>query len=142
MQSGESAQQKRAKLIVSAYRALGFGILTLIVVILVGYIATSAFYFVSDSWIQPMRVAKTDERVLALQAQLAEQENVRDRVAAELNHADRYIAVQQAYQAYSDEAVRLGVFGAPTFVVPGHNERWWGQDRLAFVDRFLERLRR
>jgi 2-hydroxychromene-2-carboxylate isomerase len=37
--------------------------------------------------------------------------------------------------------VRLGVFGAPTFVIPGHNERWWGQDRLFFVDRALERMR-
>ena len=35
----------------------------------------------------------------------------------------------------ADEAVRLGVFGAPTFVLDG--ERFWGQDRLAFVDRAL-----
>jgi 2-hydroxychromene-2-carboxylate isomerase len=37
--------------------------------------------------------------------------------------------------------VQLGVFGAPTFIVRGHKERWWGQDRLFFVDRFLDRLR-
>lgn len=43
------------------------------------------------------------------------------------------------YQAFSDEAVRLGVFGAPTFVLEG--ERFWGQDRLHFVDRALDRLR-
>lgn len=43
------------------------------------------------------------------------------------------------YQANSDEAVRLGVFGAPTFVLEG--ERFWGQDRLHFVDRALDRLR-
>jgi hypothetical protein len=58
-----------------------------------------------------MRVAKTDERVLALQAQLAEQENVRDKVAAELNHADRYIAVQQAYQAEFAQAIRADLTG-------------------------------
>ena len=74
---------------------LGFGILSIIVVVLVGYITTSAFYFVSDSWIVPMAVSPTDEKVLALQAQLAEQENVRDRIADELNQAERYIAVQQ-----------------------------------------------
>jgi 2-hydroxychromene-2-carboxylate isomerase len=37
--------------------------------------------------------------------------------------------------------VRLGVFGAPTFIVRGHPELWWGQDRLFFVDRYLDRLR-
>lgn len=100
-----------AKFLVNTYRGLGFAILSIIVIVLVGYIATSAFYFVSDSWIQPMRVARTDERVLALQAQLAEQENVRDRVAAELNHADRYIAVQQAYQAEFAQAIRADLTG-------------------------------
>jgi hypothetical protein len=100
-----------AKFLVNTYRGLGFAVLSIIVVILVGYIATSAFYFVSDSWIQPMKVAKTDERVLALQAQLAEQENVRDRVAAELNHADRYIAVQQAYQLEFAQAIRADLTG-------------------------------
>ena len=60
---------------------------------------------------------------------------------AALNALERTPAVQQEYQAFSEEAVRLGVFGAPTFIVRGHNERWWGQDRLFFVDRFLDRLR-
>lgn len=45
------------------------------------------------------------------------------------------------YQEYSDEAERLGVFGAPTFILQGTTERFWGQDRLFFVDRALERLR-
>ena len=44
------------------------------------------------------------------------------------------------YQAYNEEALRLGVFGAPTFVLAG--ERFWGQDRLDFVDRKLDRMRR
>ena len=34
---------------------------------------------------------------------------------------------------------RSGVFGAPTFVLNG--ERFWGQDRLDFVDRALDALR-
>ncbi len=44
-----------------------------------------------------------------------------------------------AYRRYSEEAERLGVFGAPTFVLEG--VRYWGQDRLDFVDRALDRLR-
>ena len=43
--------------------------------------------------------------------------------------------VQALYQAYSDEAERLGVFGAPTYILEG--ERFWGQDRLDFLDRAL-----
>lgn len=43
--------------------------------------------------------------------------------------------VQRIYRANSDEAEALGVFGAPTFVLEG--ERFWGQDRLDFVDRAL-----
>jgi hypothetical protein len=107
----KSLAPETAKLLVTTYRGIGFAVLSIIVIILVGYIATSAFYFVSDSWIQPMRVARTDERVLSLQAQLAEQENIRDRVAAELNHADRYIAVQQAYQAEFAQAIRADLTG-------------------------------
>ncbi|HEX2886281.1 2-hydroxychromene-2-carboxylate isomerase [Vineibacter terrae] len=48
-------------------------------------------------------------------------------------------AVQALYKQYSDEAEALGVFGAPTFVIEG--ERFWGQDRLDFVDRALDSLR-
>src|ERR1051325_5875468 len=47
--------------------------------------------------------------------------------------------VQDLYRAYSEEAERLGVFGAPTYVLNG--ERFWGQDRLDFLDRALEARR-
>jgi hypothetical protein len=107
----DSVSPETAKFLVNAYRALGFGVLTIIVIVLVGYIATSAFYFVSDSWVQPMRVSKTDEHVLSLQSQLTEQENTRDRVVAELNAADRYIAVQQAYQGEFAAAIRADLTG-------------------------------
>jgi 2-hydroxychromene-2-carboxylate isomerase len=60
---------------------------------------------------------------------------------AALHALERSPAVLEQYQEFSGEAVRLGVFGAPTFIIPGHPERWWGQDRLFFVDRALERLR-
>lgn len=46
--------------------------------------------------------------------------------------------VQAQYAANSAEAVALGVFGAPTFMLNG--ERFWGQDRLVFVDRALAQL--
>ena len=58
-----------------------------------------------------------------------------------LQALERAPAVLRQYQAYSEEAERLGVFGAPTFIIHGQSERFWGQDRLFFVDRALERLR-
>jgi 2-hydroxychromene-2-carboxylate isomerase len=54
---------------------------------------------------------------------------------ATLQAMERSAEVQAAYRANTDEAERLGVFGAPTFVLDG--ERFWGQDRLDFVDRAL-----
>ena len=58
-----------------------------------------------------------------------------------LQELERTPPVLAQYQAFSDEALRLGVFGAPTFIIQGQTERFWGQDRLFFVDRALERLR-
>ncbi|MSP96976.1 MAG: 2-hydroxychromene-2-carboxylate isomerase [Betaproteobacteria bacterium] len=53
--------------------------------------------------------------------------------------AEQSAPVQALYMTYSDEAERLGVFGAPTYVLG--EERFWGQDRLDFLDRALERMR-
>ena len=52
-----------------------------------------------------------------------------------LHAAETSVAVQDLYRRYSQEAEALGVFGAPTFVLD--RERFWGQDRLEFVERAL-----
>lgn len=41
-------------------------------------------------------------------------------------------AMREALRAQTDEAIALGVFGAPSFVVDG--ELYWGQDRLHFIE--------
>jgi 2-hydroxychromene-2-carboxylate isomerase len=56
-----------------------------------------------------------------------------------LTSAETGSLVQSLYQRYSGEAETLGVFGAPTYVLEG--ERFWGQDRLEFLDRALDALR-
>jgi hypothetical protein len=99
------------KLIVNLYKLLGFGILTIIVVILVGYIANSAFFYMSSSWVVPMQVSATDEKVVGLQAQLSEQMNTRDRLADELNQAERSIAMQQSFQLEFAKAIKLDLDG-------------------------------
>jgi 2-hydroxychromene-2-carboxylate isomerase len=38
----------------------------------------------------------------------------------------------------TDEAIALGIFGAPTFIV-NRTELYWGQDRIDFVERALRR---
>jgi 2-hydroxychromene-2-carboxylate isomerase len=53
----------------------------------------------------------------------------------ELQKEETSPKVQDLYLRYSEEAEHLGVFGAPTFVLNG--ERFWGQDRLEFLDRAL-----
>jgi len=103
--------QKAAKLIVNAYRLLGFGILTIIVIVLVGYITSTVFYYFSNSWIVPMAVSPTDEKVVALQAQLAEQQNSRDRLADELQQAERAILAQQRFQSEFAKAIRSDLEG-------------------------------
>ncbi len=45
--------------------------------------------------------------------------------------------VQERYEANTRDAIDLGVFGAPTYVVDG--EQFWGQDRLDFLERRLAR---
>ena len=42
----------------------------------------------------------------------------------------------EAYSRNLDDAVNAGVFGSPFYVVDG-KERFWGQDRLDDLDRFL-----
>jgi 2-hydroxychromene-2-carboxylate isomerase len=56
----------------------------------------------------------------------------------ELVREETSARVQALYKTYSEEAERLGVFGAPTYVLAG--ERFWGQDRLEFLDRSLAEL--
>lgn len=106
-----SRSQKLGKWIVNAYRMLGFAILTIIVVVLIGYIATQSFFYVSKSWVVPMAISATDEKVVSLQAQLAEQQNARDRIADELNQAERAIAAQQRFQGEFAKAIKSDLDG-------------------------------
>jgi hypothetical protein len=100
-----------SKHVVTSYRMLGFSILTIIVIVLVGYIAETTFFYLSDSWVVPLAISPTDEKVVSLQAQLAERENVRDRTAADLADAERAIAVQQAFQTEFQKAIQSDLAG-------------------------------
>ena len=104
-------QKKLSSHVVNAYRLLGFVILTIIVIVLVGYLITTAFFYMSNSWIVPMAISPTDEKVVSLQAQLAERQTTRDRTAAELDQAERAIAVQQEFQIEFAKAIKSDLDG-------------------------------
>jgi 2-hydroxychromene-2-carboxylate isomerase len=46
--------------------------------------------------------------------------------------------LDEMHNALTAEAIRRGVFGAPSYVIPS-GEIFWGQDRLEFLDRALAR---
>lgn len=45
--------------------------------------------------------------------------------------------VQALFDRFTQQAIDVGVFGSPTYVIDG--EIFWGQDRLDFVERRLQR---
>ena len=86
-----------------------------------------------------LRAVWAEERDIALaetRRQIAD-ENGYD--GAALVAAEQSARVLELYRSYGDEALALGVFGAPSFVLDG--VIYWGQDRLGFVDRALAKKR-
>ena len=77
-------------------------------------------------WAEDRNIA--DAGVLA--ALLDERGLPADRLAASKGDA-----VRQRYDANTEEAIAIGVFGSPSYVIDG--ELFWGQDRLDFVERRL-----
>jgi len=65
----------------------------------------------SDSWIVPMALSPTDEKVVSLQAQLVERKNQRDLTATQLDEAERAIGVQQQFQAEFTKAIESDLAG-------------------------------
>ena len=62
-----------------------------------------------------------------------------DMDGAALQAAESSTEVQAIYRRHGAEAIAEGIFGAPIFVLDG--ERFWGQDRLDFLDRALDARR-
>ncbi|MBM3354022.1 MAG: hypothetical protein FJY51_12315 [Betaproteobacteria bacterium] len=95
-----------------------------------GVVELSCYYGLSSPWAE-----ERDTSDVEVRRAIAEQNGM---PGEELVAAERSVPVQQLFKAYSEEAGRLGVFGAPTYVLEG--ERFWGQDRLEFLDRALEAM--
>ncbi len=76
----------------------------------------------------------TQERNIADSQTLAAllTENQLDAACLDLSRSEE---IQKCYDANTQEAIDVGVFGSPTYVIDG--ELFWGQDRLDFVSRKL-----
>ncbi|WP_373047140.1 hypothetical protein [Vulgatibacter sp.] len=93
------------ELAVTAYKLVGFAALTAILVGLLSYFAINAFYLVSTGWLAPAIVSPTDERVLQLSAQFAQQNHARETLLAEklgleeeLEDAKRTAELEEGFQ--------------------------------------------
>lgn len=80
----------------------------------------------SACWAQERNIA--DEKVLT---ELLAEQGLPSAVLAQAHSQ----TVQERYEAYTQSAIDVGVFGAPSYVIDG--EIFWGQDRLDFVERAL-----
>ena len=83
-------------------------------------------------WAEERDTAKPEVRIAVA--------NENDLDGAALYAEETSPEVQARYRQYTEEALQAGVFGAPTFVLNG--VRYWGQDRLEFVERALAKAQR
>ena len=104
---------KLNKWIVTAYKGAGFAALTAILLGLVSYLGLNLFYLGSSSWLEPVVVSPTDDRVLQLNAQLVEQQAARDKlasdratIAAQRDDAARTAAMDRSFENAYEKAVR------------------------------------
>ena len=82
--------------------------------------------------------------VWAEDADIADDAVIREKLAAagfDPDLADKGLFVgAETFGRNLEQAVEAGVFGAPFYVVRETGERFWGQDRLDFLDRHLASL--
>ena len=84
-----------------------------------------------------MRAVWVEERNIADTVELAAIVGEQGLDAEKLMLADSVAAARAKFEAYTQEAIERGVFGAPSYVLDG--EIFWGQDRLEFFERALAR---
>jgi len=79
-----------------------------------------------------LRAVWAEDRDIADHATLVAIANENGMDGKALLAATEDAAVQAEYLSNTEEAIRIGVFGAPTYVFDG--ELFWGQDRLQMLE--------
>ncbi|MBL8606366.1 MAG: hypothetical protein JNL38_03560 [Myxococcales bacterium] len=115
------------KLIVSSYKVAGFVILLGILGGLFSYVVMTLFYYGSSSWIAPVILSPGDRRVLELTAQLAQQQGMRDTLAAQrldmatrLKDAERTAVAEEEFQRGFARALEADVADRKTSLAKLH----------------------
>ncbi len=86
------ADRRIAKRVARIARGFTVAAVAVIGLVAIGYVATSTFFVFSKTWIVPVVVPVTDERVVALERELALHQQARERLAAEVAAAERAVA--------------------------------------------------
>jgi len=115
------------KLIVSSYKVAGFVILLGILAGLASYVVMTLFYYGSSSWMAPVILSPGDRRVLELTAQLAQQQGLRDTLAAQrldmvarLKDAERTAIAEEEFQRGFAKAVEADISDRKTSLAKLH----------------------
>lgn len=95
-----------ARLAVSTYRFAGLSILTVIVSLLLAYIASTLFYLLSHTWVMPIAISAQDAKVVEMNSELSARQNERDALATQLKQAELDVAAHQRYQLAFVKTVR------------------------------------
>jgi len=84
-----------------------------------------------------LKACWAENRNMADEAELAKVSQEQGLEPRGLIAAAKSVDAQTRYEELTAEAIELQVFGAPTYVY--NNELFWGQDRLEFLERALEK---
>jgi hypothetical protein len=101
------------KLLVSAYKLVGFGLLTVILIGIVSYVGIHSFYLVHRSWIVPTVISPNDPIVMDLRARIAHEDWMRHKLLTEratlevqLRKARRVAELERTFQHYFQRAMK------------------------------------
>lgn len=112
-QSAGAVSSSLNKTLVSAYKVVGFGLLTIILIGIVSYVTLHTFYLVHHAWVAPTVLSPNDPAVLDLRARLAHEDWMRHKVLAErsaleaqLRKAKRVAELEEAFRKQFKRAMR------------------------------------
>jgi len=89
-------------------------------------------FTLSHALLRALWVEEQDTSLPAVRIAVAQANGYDGAALHALEQADN---TQAIYRQFSQDAIDQGIFGSPIFVLDG--ERFWGQDRLMFVERAL-----
>jgi hypothetical protein len=103
---GSRVVNRLNSLFVSIYKTIGMAALVVILVGLLAYFALQAFFLVNRSWMAPVILSASHEKVVTLNAQFVQQTQARDLLEAQrmelearLADADRIVTAQERFLA-------------------------------------------